>query len=91
MLFFLKFGSKIDDDRVEKKKLVRLMRITSKNKSTAPNRQFGASGGVVSWDTSQDFRSSAPVRALPIPPPAAKLLKRYLQADDSSTDNKTAN
>ena len=42
----------------------------------ADNRQFGASGGVVSWDTSQDFGSLPPVRALPIPPPVAKLLKR---------------
>ena len=51
--------------------------IKSKNKEKpAPNRQFGASGGVVSWDTSQDFGSSAPVRVLPIPPPDAKLLKR---------------
>jgi len=47
-------------------------------KTPAPNRQFGASGGVVSWDTSQDFGSSAPDRALPIPPPDAKLLKRYV-------------
>ena len=46
---------------------------------TAHNRQFGASGGVVSCDTSQDFGSSAPVRALPIPPPDAKLLKRCMQ------------
>ena len=45
-------------------------------KMPADNGQFGASGGVVSWDTSQDFGSSAPVRALPIPPPDAKLLKR---------------
>jgi len=45
----------------------------------ACNRQFGASGGVVSCDTLQDFGSSAPVRALPIPPPVAKLLKRYRQ------------
>ena len=36
----------------------------------ADNGQFGASGGVVSCDTSQDFGSSAPVQALPIPPPA---------------------
>ena len=36
----------------------------------ADNRQFGASGGVASWDTSQEFGSSPPVRALPIPPPA---------------------
>jgi len=49
-------------------------------KNTATNRQFGASGGVVSWDTSQDFGSSPPVRALPIPPPDAKLLKRCGQA-----------
>ena len=41
------------------------------NKQTpAANRQFGASGGVASWDTSQDFGSFAPVQALPIPPPA---------------------
>jgi len=39
-------------------------------KTPADNRQFGASGGVVSWDTSQEFGSSPPVRALPIPPPA---------------------
>ena len=46
----------------------------------ADNGQFGASGGVVSWDTLQDFGSSPPVRALPIPPPAAKLLKRCASA-----------
>jgi len=57
----------------------------------APNRQFGASGGVASWDTSQEFGSSPPVRALPIPPPAAKLLKRYRQARAAQRDsnNKT--
>ena len=43
-----------------------------------PNGQFGASGGVVSWDTSQDFGSLPPVRALPIPPPDA-MLKRWAQ------------
>jgi len=47
------------------------------------NRQFGASGGVASWDTSQNFGSSPPVRALPIPPPDAKLLKRCAPAGDS--------
>jgi len=57
----------------------------------APNRQFGASGGVASWDTSQDFGSLAPVRAFTDAPACPKLLKRYLQADDSSTDNKTEN
>jgi len=46
------------------------------DKKAADNRQFGASGGAVSCDTSQDFESSPPVRALPIPPPDAKLLKR---------------
>ena len=63
------------------------MRITWKtlilnfpNRQTpAANRQFGASGGVVSWDTSQEFGSLPPVRALPIPPPDAKLLKRCRQ------------
>jgi len=45
-------------------------------KKPAHNRQFGASGGVASWDTSQEFGSSPPVRAFAIPPPAAKLLKR---------------
>ena len=52
----------------------------------AHNRQFGASGGVVSCDTSQDFGSSAPVQALPIPPPDAKLLKRCASAGDSVMD-----
>jgi len=54
------------------------------NNGRSPNRQFGASGGVVSWDTSQEFGSSPPVRALPIPPPAAKLLKRWAKATDDS-------
>jgi len=39
-------------------------------KSAAANEGFSASGGVVSWDTSQEFESLPPVRALPIPPPA---------------------
>ena len=33
-------------------------------KCRTPNGQFGASGGAVSWDTSQDFGSSAPVQSL---------------------------
>ena len=45
----------------------------------ADNEGFGVRRGVVSCDTSQEFGSSAPVRALPIPPPDAKLLKRWLQ------------
>ena len=54
----------------------------------APNGQFGASGGVVSCDTSQDFGSLAPVRALPIPPPDAKLLKRWQQFERQRTRRK---
>jgi len=42
----------------------------------AANEQFGASGGVVSSDTEQVTASFALVRALPIPPPAAKLPPR---------------
>ena len=55
----------------------------------AHNRQFGASGGAVSWDTSQDFGSFAPVRALPIPPPDAKLLKRCAQAGEKCVPKTT--
>jgi len=51
------------------------------------NEQFGASGGVASWDTSQEFGSSAPVRALPIPPPDAKLLKRWAPAGDTTAES----
>jgi len=47
----------------------------------AANEQFGASGGVVSSDTEQVTASFALVRALPIPPPAAKLPPRCVQAD----------
>ena len=53
--------------------------MINKEKGRPPNGQFGASGGVASCDTSQDFGSSPPVRALPIPPPDAKLLKRCVQ------------
>ena len=54
----------------------RLIQKNENNNGRSPNRQFGASGGVASCDTSQEFGSSPPVRALPIPPPDAKLLKR---------------
>ena len=47
-----------------------------KEKMPAANVQFGASGGVVSSDTEQVTSSFALVRALPMPPPAAKLLPR---------------
>jgi len=60
--------------------LVRMKNIAYYDKNEpAHNRQFGASGGVASCDTSRDFGSLPPVRALPIPPPDAKLLKRYRQ------------
>ena len=36
-------------------------------KCTTANEGFGVRRGVVSWDTSQDFGSSPPVRALPMP------------------------
>ncbi|MCL2597733.1 MAG: hypothetical protein FWD66_08800 [Paludibacter sp.] len=41
------------------------------NKWAAYNEGFGIRRGVVSCDTSQDFGSSPPVRALLMPPPAA--------------------
>ena len=47
-----------------------MIKGSRKYKCTSANGQFGASGGVVSCDTSQDFGSSPPVQALPIPPPA---------------------
>ena|GEM_PF-2581258 len=57
-------------------------------KKAAANRQFGASGGVVSWDTSQDFGSFAPVRALPIPPPAASCHHVVCQAAECAYINR---
>jgi len=36
----------------------------------ADNERFGASGGVVSYDTEQVTSSFALVRAFPMPPPA---------------------
>ena len=66
-------------------------RLVTGTKNTAPNRQFGASGGVVSWDTSQDFGCSPPVQALPIPPPAAKLLKRWVPAGDTTAESSREN
>jgi len=57
----------------------------SKNKKTpACNEQFGASGGADSSDTEQVTASFALVRALPIPPPAAKLPPRCAQPPDSA-------
>ena len=43
-----------------------------RNKMPAPNERFHASGGADSYDTEQVTSSFALVRALPIPPPAAK-------------------
>ena len=41
----------------------------TKVKSRTPNEGFGVRRGVVSWDTSQDFGSSPPVRAFVKPRP----------------------
>jgi len=74
-------GKRINKKLVAKEcVLSKKQRMKDVEKMPAANRQFGASGGVVSWDTSQDFGSSPPVRTLPIPPPVAKLLKRCRQA-----------
>jgi len=50
----------------------------------ADNERFHASGGVVSYDTEQVTSSVALVRALPMPPPAAKPPPRWLQVSDVS-------
>jgi len=68
--------------------IIRFRGSIQKRNRPSPNGQFGASGGVVSCDTSQDFGSSPPVRVLPIPPPAAKLLKRYTPCGDSAYRNR---
>jgi len=47
-----------------------MKRYNNTKKSTSRNEQFGASGGVVSYDTEQVTSSFALVRALPMPPPA---------------------
>ena len=52
-----------------------------KVKCRTPNEQFGASGGADSSDTEQVTSSFALVRALPMPPPAAKLPPRWLQGE----------
>ena len=43
----------------------------------AHNKGFGVRRGVVSWDTSQDFGSLAPVRAFAKPRPNAKPQTRW--------------
>ena len=48
------------------------MGVLYNSKTPAPNERFGASGGAVSVDTEQVTSLFALVRALPIPPPAAK-------------------
>ena len=52
-------------------------------KKTAANEQFHASGGAVSSDTEQVTSSFALVRAVAMPPPAAKPQTRCLQAEDT--------
>jgi len=42
----------------------------------ADNERFGASGGVVSYDTEQVTSSFALVRAFPMPPPARQAAGR---------------
>ena len=55
------------------------MLLIIKNKEhekAAANEGFGVRRGVVSWDTSQEFESSPPVRAFAPPRPHAKPPKR---------------
>ena len=54
-------------------------------KKPAANEQFGASGGTDSYDTEQVTASFALVRALPMPPPAAKLPPRCAQSGEPAT------
>ena len=49
-------------------------------KSTTANERFHASGGADSSDTEQVTASFVLVRALPMPPPAAKPPPRWAQA-----------
>ena len=58
-----------------------------KKKMPASNEGFGVRRGVVSWDTSQDFGSSPPVRTFVKPRPNAKPQTRCVQADDGSVEN----
>ena len=62
----------------------------------AANERFGASGGVGSTDTEQVTSSFALVRALPMPPPAAKppgvIGKRWAKPQlDSETRKRNIN
>ena len=52
----------------------------------ALNRQFGASGGVVSWDTSQDFGSSPPVQAFAKPRPTPS--PRHVRGNARTTNSR---
>ena len=53
-------------------KVSTMERKESTVQATAGNGRFGASGGVVSYDTEQVTSSFALVPTFPIPPPAAK-------------------
>jgi len=50
-------------------KIIKLDKLKTGRKSTAYNEGFGVRRGVASWDTSQEFGSSPPVRAFAIPRP----------------------
>ena len=57
----------------------------------AHNEGFGVRRGVVSWDTSQEFGSSPPVRAFakPRPTPSPRHVVRH--SGDSTSDNEVEN
>ena len=57
----------------------------------ADNEGFGVRRGVVSWDTSQDFGSSPPVRAFVKPRPHAKPQTRYMYAGNNAVNNEIQN
>ena len=61
-----------------------IFRIKTTRNGRPHNEGFGVRRGVVSWDTTQEFGSSPPVRAFVKPRPNAKPQTRYLQAADNS-------
>ena len=61
-------------------KLLTIIQLNIHAKMPADNEGFGVRRGVVSWDTSQDFGSSPPVRAFvkPRPTPSPRHVRRQL-------------